>query len=131
METNDDGYLSKRGQQIMEIAYERGRITATELEAELPGSPSNSTVRTQLRILEERGNLTHLQENGRFVYMPARTKPSAARAAMQRFLRTFVDGSLEKALVTLLSAKEAELSAEELERLKRIVDEAAKRGQDK
>lgn len=46
-------YLSKRFQEIMEIAYRQGSVTASDLEKQLTGTPSNSTVRTQLRVLEE------------------------------------------------------------------------------
>jgi predicted transcriptional regulator len=124
MARNPHEYLSKRGQQIMEIVYERGSITATDLEETLPGSPANSTVRTQLRTLEERGFLTHKDEEGRFVYTATRPKPAAAREVMKSFLRTFVDGSIEKALATLLSAKEADLTDEDLQRLSDVIAKA-------
>ncbi|HEY3780177.1 MAG TPA: BlaI/MecI/CopY family transcriptional regulator [Fimbriimonadaceae bacterium] len=120
----DEEYLSKRLQQIMDLVYERGRITAVELEQELPGSLSNSTVRTQLRTLEERGHLRHEDQEGRFVYFPTRLKPNAAKSAMQRFLKTFVSGSAEQALTTLLSAKESELSDSDLVRLQKIIEDA-------
>jgi len=124
MARDHNEYLSKRFQQIMDIAYERGRVTAVDVENELPGSPSNSTVRTQLRTLEERGLLRHSEESGKFVYVPTRPKPNAAKSAMQKFLRTFVDGSAEKALATLLSAKETELTDDELDRLRKMIDDA-------
>ncbi|HWA83459.1 MAG TPA: BlaI/MecI/CopY family transcriptional regulator, partial [Fimbriimonadaceae bacterium] len=56
-------YLSKREQQIMELVYQRERLTAAEAMELLPGSPSNSTVRTFLRILEEKGKLRHVEED--------------------------------------------------------------------
>lgn len=125
-------YLSKRFQQIMEIAYRQGQVTAADLERELPGSPNNSTVRTQLRVLEERGQLVRFEENGRYAYRPANEKPSAAKAMMQRFLSTFVDGSVEQALSTLISAKGAQLTDEEIERLQQMLEEAKKhRGEEK
>lgn len=126
MERDPKDYLSKRGQQIMDIVYERGRITAAELEKALPGELANATVRAQLRTLEERGHLRHFEEDGRFVYVPTRPKPSAAKAAMRRFLRTFVNGSVDGALATLLSAKETDLTVEELDRLQKVLDEARK-----
>ncbi len=89
----------------MDIAYKQGTITASDLEQQLPGQPSNSTVRTQLRVLEERGLLVRFDLEGRYAYRPAKPKPNAAKQAMQRFLQTFVDGSLDKALTTLLSER--------------------------
>src|SRR5476649_430857 len=117
-------YLSKRFQEIMDVAYRQGTITAGELETLLAGNPSNSTVRTQLRILEERGQLVRFELDGHYAYRPARPKHNAAVAAMQRFLQTFVDGSVEMALGTLLTAKEADLSDEDLARLQSLIEAA-------
>jgi BlaI family penicillinase repressor len=119
-------YLSKRFQEIMDIAYRQGTVTASDLERLLAGNPSNSTVRTQLRVLEERGQLVRFEQEGRHAYRPARPKQNAAVAAMQRFLQTFVDGSVEMALGTLLTAKEADLSDEDLARLQSMIEAAKK-----
>jgi len=47
--------LSRRERQIIDILYRRGRATAAEVMEDLPGDSSYSTVRTQLRVLEEKG----------------------------------------------------------------------------
>ncbi len=119
-------YLSKRFQEIMEVAYRQGSVTASDLERQLTGNPSNSTVRTQLRVLEERGHLIRFDQDGHYAYRPARPKQTAAVAAMQRFLQTFVDGSVEQALGTLLTAKEADLSDDDFNRLQSIIETAKK-----
>ena len=77
-----DGYLSKREQQIMELVYEREHVTANDLVDLLPGEPSNSTVRTLLRILETKGQLFHVELEGKFVYSATTPRPSAARTAL-------------------------------------------------
>ncbi len=120
-------YLSKRFQQIMEVIYLKGRVTAVEVEEALPGSPTNSTVRTQLRELETRGLVRHTVVKGKFYYEPTLPKPNAAVEAMRRFLKTFADDSLESAFVAMLSAKEADLSEAEATRLRQIIDAAARR----
>ena len=51
--------LTRRERQIVDILYRRGRATAGEVMEELPGEPSYSTVRTQLRVLEEKGHVRH------------------------------------------------------------------------
>lgn len=66
------GNLSKREHQIMDLAYERGTITATDLETALPGGISNSAIRSYLRALEAKGFLTHEEEGVRFIYRPIR-----------------------------------------------------------
>jgi predicted transcriptional regulator len=126
MGKNTPEYLSKRFQEIMDVAYRQGTITATDLERQLDGNPSNSTVRTQLRVLEQRGFLIRFDQDGHYAFRPARPRQNAAVAAMQRFLQTFVDGSVEMALGTLLTAKEADLSDEELDRLQALIETAKK-----
>ena len=51
--------LSRRERQIMDILFRRGRAPASVVREELPGDPSSSTVRTQLRILEQKGHVRH------------------------------------------------------------------------
>jgi predicted transcriptional regulator len=125
MATENHPYLSKRFQQIMELAYEKAPMSAADLERELPGSPANSTVRTQLRQLEERGLLRHYEKDGRFLYVPTEPPQAVAKSAMKKALKAYFNGSLELAFSTLLSAKETDIDDEEFERLRKVIDEAA------
>jgi len=118
------GYLSKREQQIMELVYQREQLTANEATELLPGSPSNSTVRTLLRILEEKGQLCHAEVEGKYVYSAAQPKQSAAKLALGGVLRTFFRGSVSDVVATLLSEESAHLSTEELDRLQGLIDQA-------
>src|SRR5574341_1527325 len=88
--------LTRRERQIMDILYRRGRATAGEVMRELPESPSYSTVRTQLRVLEEKGHVKHEEEGLRYVYMPAVPRHAARRSALKHLVDTFFDGSAEK-----------------------------------
>ena|SRR5579872_1938200 len=117
-------YLNPREQQIMEVLYQRERVTAAEMMEALPGSPTNSTVRTLLRILETKGYVTHVEEEGRYVYTPARPRGNAARSAMESVVRTFFHGSVEQAFATLLSTKETELTEADLDRLAALIEQA-------
>lgn len=121
-------YLSKREQQIMELAYERERLTAGELEGLLPGEPSNSTVRTLLRILEEKGHLRHEVEEGRFVYSPTRPRQAEARSALTGVVRTFFGGSVPEVVATLLSEEGGKLTDEELAGLQAMIERAREEG---
>lgn len=123
-----DEYLSKREQQIMELAYQRERLTTSEVMEALPGSPSNSTVRTLLRILEEKGQLRHEEEDGRYVYRPVRPRQSAARQALRGVLKTFFRGSVEDVVAALLSEEGAKLDQGELERLQEMIEQAKREG---
>ena len=51
MSGNLHAVLTRRERQIMDALFRRGRATAAEVMEDLPGSPSYSTVRTQLRVL--------------------------------------------------------------------------------
>jgi BlaI family penicillinase repressor len=127
-DSEDRAYLSPREQQIMELVYQQEHVTAADVMAALPGTPSNSAVRTHLRILEAKGHLHHEEQEGRFVYSAVRPRQNAARSALTQVLTTFFDNSIEKVMATLLSAKQAEISDDELERLQVMIDAAKQKG---
>jgi predicted transcriptional regulator len=114
-------YLSKREQQIMELIYERDAVTANEVTDALPGSPANATVRKLLRILEEKGEISHTLEEGRFVYRSCTPQETAGRSALGQVVRTFFKGSVRDVVATLLDPSQADLSDEELEELKALI----------
>ena len=120
--------LSRRERQIMDVIYGRGAATAVEVVENLPDPPSKTAVRTLMRILEEKGHLKHVQRGREFVYQPTRPRLRAGRSAFQRVLATFFEGSLEKAVAAHLSDSAADLSAEELQRLADLIQEARKQG---
>jgi BlaI family transcriptional regulator, penicillinase repressor len=120
--------LSRRERQIMEVIYRRGQATAVQVHEDLPDAPSKTAVRTLLRILEEKGHLTHEQEGLAFVYAPSRPHALAARSAFSRLLETFFEGSLEKAVASLLGDATGSLSPEELDRLAELIRQARKKG---
>jgi predicted transcriptional regulator len=119
--------LSRRERQIMDIVYARSEASALEVHGDLPDPPSRTAVRTLLRILEEKGHLKHRQEGMKYVYRPSRPRGRAGRSALRRVLRTFFDGSLEKAVAAHLGDPATAPSPEELERLAELIREARKR----
>jgi predicted transcriptional regulator len=116
--------LSRRERQIMDILFRRGRATAAEVMAELPGDPSSSTVRTQLRVLEDKGHVRHDQDGVRFVYMPVVPRHAARRSALRHLVETFFDGSPEKAVAALLGGEGAKISRGELDRIAAMIARA-------
>jgi BlaI family transcriptional regulator, penicillinase repressor len=116
--------LSRRERQIMDIVYERGEASAQEVQAGLPDPPSNTAVRTLLRILETKGHLKHRQEGMKYIYRPSRPRGRAGRSALRRVLQTFFDGSLEKAVAAHLGDPATDLSPAELERLTELIRQA-------
>jgi predicted transcriptional regulator len=123
-----DEHLSRRERQIMDSVYARGEATAAEVHADLPDPPSRTAVRTLLRILEAKGHLRHKQDGLRFVYQPSRPRGHAGRSALRRVLRTFYDGSLEKAVAAHLGDSTAQLSPDELAGLAQLIEQARQKG---
>src|SRR5881396_308182 len=107
--------LSRRERQIMDVLYKRARATAAEVMGDLPGDPSYSTVRTQLRVLEQKGHVEHHEEGLRYVYAPAVPRRSARKSALRHLVETFFDGSAENAVAALLGGEGSKLSEEQLD----------------
>jgi BlaI family transcriptional regulator, penicillinase repressor len=128
MSTALHSVLTRRERQIMDILFRRGRATAAEVMEELPGDPSYSTVRTQLRVLEEKGHVRHEEDGVRFIYAPAVTRQSARKSALRHLVETFFDGSPEKAVAALLGGEGAKLTDDQLERIASMIDKARKEG---
>ena len=120
--------LTRRERQIMDILYKHGKATANEVLDELPGNPHYSTVRTQLRVLEEKGHVTHEEAGVKYVYMPAVPRRAARKSALRHLVDTFFDGSAEQVVAAVLGGEGARLSDEELDRIAELVDKAKKEG---
>jgi predicted transcriptional regulator len=120
--------LSRRERQIMDILFRRGRATAAEVMDDLPSEASYSTVRTQLRVLEQKGHVRHEQDGVRFVYTPMVARHAARKSALRHVIETFFDGSPEKAVAALLGGEAAKLSEEQFERIVDMVAKARKEG---
>ncbi len=118
--------LSRRERQIMDILYRLGRATANEVMAELPGEPSYSTVRTQLRVLVNKGHVRHEEQGLRYIYLPTVPRHAVRQSALRHLIETFFEGSAEKMLSTLLGSGSSKLSDEELNRLADLIDKAKK-----
>jgi predicted transcriptional regulator len=120
--------LTRRERQIMDVLYRRGRATAAEVMAELTGEPNYSTVRTQLRVLEDKGHVRHEEEGGRYVYAPAVPRHAARKSALKHLVETFFDGSAEQVVAAVLGGEASRLSDEELDRVSALIDKARKDG---
>src|SRR5687768_6768767 len=120
--------LSRRERQIMDILFRLGRATAAEVMEALPGNTSYSTVRTQLRVLEEKGHVRHEEDGVRFVYIPAVARHAARKSALRHVVETFFEGSAEKAVAALLGGEAAKLSHEQIDRIAAMIARARKDG---
>jgi BlaI family transcriptional regulator, penicillinase repressor len=120
--------LTKRERQIMDALYKLGRATAAEIRTRLDGAPADSTVRTQLRVLEAKGHVRHEEQGLRYVYTPTVPRHSARRSALRHLVDTFFDGSAAKAVAALVGGEASRVSDEDLDRIARVIEDA-RRGQ--
>ena len=118
--------LSRRERQIMDILYKLERASVGQVLAEIAGKPSYSTVRAQLRVLEEKGHVRHEEHGLRYVYAPAVPRDVARRSALRHLVETFFDGSTEKVVAALLGGEVTRISPEELDRLARLIAKGRK-----
>ena len=112
----------------MEIVYARGSATAAEVLESLPDPPSYSAVRAMMRILEEKGHLTHQHDGPRYVYSPVVPRTAARQSALRQLVKTFFDGSATQAVAALLDMSESRLSAHEADELAALIDKAKREG---
>jgi predicted transcriptional regulator len=116
--------LSRREREIMDIVHRLGRAAVTDVQTALSGEPAYSTVRAQLRVLEEKGHLRHEEEQLRYVYLPAAPAHQIRRSAVKHLIDTFFEGSPEKVVETLVGRDGRGLTDEQLDRIAQLVERA-------
>lgn len=117
--------LSRRERQIVDILFAQGEATAGSVRDAMDDAPADATVRTILRILEEKGIVTHRRDGKRYVYRVRRSKTGEGKNALRRVLDIFYGGSVEDALAAHLSDPKANLTLDQLQRLSEMIEQAA------
>ena len=110
--------LTRRERQVMDILFRAGEATVAEVMDGLPDPPTYSAVRSVLRILAEKGLVTHKEDGPRYVYLPAANPERAREDALKHVIHTFFDGSTEQAVTALLRISDAKLDDDEVARLR-------------
>jgi BlaI family transcriptional regulator, penicillinase repressor len=120
--------LSRRERQIMDALYKLEAATVGEVMDLMPDPPSYSAVRATLRVLEDKGHVTHRQDGPRYLYVPTVPRDKAQSNALQHMVGTFFGGSVEQAVMALLSLPETRMSDKDLAKLADKVREAEQEG---
>jgi len=117
--------LTEAELRLMRILWRRGESAVTDLVADLSASEplAYNSVLTTIRILEQKGYVTHRQEGRAFVYSPAIAEHEASRSEVRHILNRFFGDSRERLLLSLLG--DEELSPDELQRLREAIAGAA------
>jgi len=119
--------LSRRERQIMDIVYARSEASVSQVLEDLSDPPSYSALRALMGILEQKGFLKHTKVGQRYIYSPTRPRRLAGKKALTHVLRTFYDGSISRAVASLIDTTQAKVSAEELDQLQSLIDETRKK----
>ena len=120
--------LSRRERQIMDALYAMSEATVGEVMDRMPDPPSYSAVRATLRVLEEKGHVKHKQDGPRYLYLPTVSRDKAQNNALKHVVGTFFGGSVEQAVMALLSMPETKMSEDQLEKLAEQVRRAEEEG---
>jgi predicted transcriptional regulator len=102
---HDPSELGELERDILSIVWSRPQITAEQVREALDRPLKDSTIRTVLRRLEEKGYLAHSVENRTFVYQPAESRQRVAGRAVKRIVDWFCEGSVEALLVGMVDSK--------------------------
>lgn len=121
-------HLSRRERQIMDVIYRRSEASAAEVHESMPDPPSYSAVRAMLRILEDKGYVTHKRVGRRYVFVPTISREKATKSVLRNLLSTFFEGSVEKAVAALLDVDSTRLSPSDYDKISRLVKKAGKEG---
>jgi predicted transcriptional regulator len=117
-------HLGARERQIMDAVHHLGEASVAEVRGLIPDPPSYSSVRTMMRLLEEKGYLRHRQEGTKYVYRSTQGVERARRTALRHLLDTFFRGSASDAVAAMLDISSDNLSPEEFDRLAHLINEA-------
>lgn len=120
--------LSRRERQILEILYQRGKASVSDVLEAMEDAPSYSAVRTLLRVLEEKGHVRHRAEGLRYVYTPTVAREKAKRTAVKHLLETYFGGSPEQIVAALLDVSSTDLTPGELDRMAAMIEKAKREG---
>jgi len=126
--TTAPGALGRRERQIMDVLHRLGAASVADVRAGLADPPTYSAVRGMLRLLEDKGHITHQADGLRYVYRPSVSPLAAQRSALRHLVHTFFAGSALNAAASLLELDEAPLSDEDARRLAKIIRKAQTEG---
>jgi predicted transcriptional regulator len=125
---HDPAELGELERSILSVVWRKSEINAEQVREELGRPLKDSTIRTVLRRLEEKGYLAHTVEDRTFVYRPAQTRQRVAGRAVKRIVDWFCEGSVEALLVGMVDSKV--LDQAELQRLAERIAQAQKNAGD-
>jgi BlaI family transcriptional regulator, penicillinase repressor len=116
--------LSPAQREIMEIVWERGELSASDVRAILSQTRelARNTARTLLERMEQKGWLKHREDGRTYLYSAAQPRPAAIGQAVLNVVDHVCGGSPEVLLTALLDHRG--VTADELARIRAMLDKA-------
>jgi predicted transcriptional regulator len=116
--------LGELEQAVMQLIWAGSSMTAEAVREQLPRRLKESTVRTVLRRLEEKGYVTHTVDGRTYVFRATAARGHVAARAVRRIVDRFCNGSVEEVLVGMMDAKmfnqrQLDLLREKIEKAKK------------
>jgi predicted transcriptional regulator len=113
--------LTEAELRLMKILWERGESTVNEIAEALPkqSALAYTSVLTTIRILEQKGYVSHRKEGRAFYYTPVIAEEEASQFEVRHVLSRFFGNSRERLVLSLLG--DGDVTPEELERLKEAI----------
>ena len=119
--------LGELEREVMQLVWDGGDVTADAVRTRLDRKPKESTVRTVLRRLEDKGYVTHAVSGRTFVFRAAVSRGDVAARAVKHIVDWFCNGSLDEVLVGMADARMLDSRTLQMLR-KRIANAKAKGG---
>jgi predicted transcriptional regulator len=126
--TSQPDTLGRRERQIMDVVHRLGSASVADVRAALPDPPTYSAVRGMLKLLEDKGHLTHQADGLRYVYTARVSRTAARKVALRHIVRTFFGGSASEAAASLLEMSDTPLSRADADRLAAIIRDSQTKG---
>ena len=105
--------------EIMQVLWEAGPSTVTEVRPKLKGQLAYTTVQTMLNVLLRKGKVSRVQEGRAFRYRAAVNRKRATGSAVEDLVRRMFGGSPEALLMTMVESRQ--IGKKELDRLSEMV----------
>lgn len=124
MGKSDSSPLTDAQREIMEVVWQRGEVTVSEVRDALAPrrDVARNTVQTMMVRLEERGWLKHREAGRTFYYAAARARASSLGAKVSQMIDRFFAGSPEEMVTALIEYRG--LSEEEGQRIRQMIEQA-------
>ncbi len=123
---NPEKDLSRREREIMRIVYKNGNVSVSDILSNMDDPPSQTAMRTHLRILEQKGHVVSSKSGRANIYRAKIARARVAGPILQGVLDSFFGGSIVDAVASHLTDPSLTLDAEELTRLQDLITQRNK-----